>query len=180
MERLNLLGHSLNGRSGASVSTNSSLTISVQGGRMSPSINATDVHATIQRALGAGGVPGSPVLYNRRSRRAMRTRRRAVCAPLGTTPRLGAAPRGSATRQAAGTSRPRIPEKRSPGAGMPAQPTFTPLPSALAFGPPTDISMGWDGTLWAIDGSGAPHLYDPTTNAWQVHGDGIDAAAWVG
>jgi len=40
--------------------------------------------------------------------------------------------------------------------------------------------MGWDGTLWASDASGAPHLYDPTKNAWQLHGDGIDAAAWVG
>ncbi|MEX5219499.1 MAG: hypothetical protein NW701_16850, partial [Nitrospira sp.] len=60
---------------------------------------------------------------------------------------------------------------------MPAQPTFNPLPSALAFGPPTDLSMGWDGTLWGIDASGAPHLYDPSTNAWQLHGQGIDAAA---
>jgi hypothetical protein len=34
-------------------------------------------------------------------------------------------------------------------------PTFTQMPSTLVFGPPTDISMGWDGTLWAIDASGA-------------------------
>ena len=147
---------------------------------MSPSINATDVNATIQRTLSAGGVPESPVLYNRRSRRAMRKRRRAVSGPLGTTPWLGAAPRGSATRQEAGTPRTRKPETGPPGAGMPAQPTFTPLPSELSFGPPTDISMGWDGTLWAIDASGAPHLYGPTQNTWQPHGDGIDAAAWVG
>jgi hypothetical protein len=40
-------------------------------------------------------------------------------------------------------------------------PTFTQMPSTLVFGPPTDISMGWDGTLWAIDASGAPHLFDP-------------------
>ncbi|MGE0274447.1 MAG: tectonin domain-containing protein [Nitrospiraceae bacterium] len=37
--------------------------------------------------------------------------------------------------------------------------------------------MGWDGTLWAIDASGAPYLYDPTADAWLAHGDGIDAAA---
>jgi hypothetical protein len=59
-------------------------------------------------------------------------------------------------------------------------PTFTPIPSNLAFGPPTDISMGWDGTLWAIDATGAPHIFDPINNAWQPYGDGIDAAAWVG
>ncbi|HKN88622.1 MAG TPA: PQQ-binding-like beta-propeller repeat protein [Nitrospiraceae bacterium] len=59
-------------------------------------------------------------------------------------------------------------------------PTFTPIPSNLAFGPPIDISMGWDGTFWAIDATGAPHLFDPINNAWRPHGDGIDAAAWVG
>ena len=146
---------------------------------MSSSITAADVNATIQRTLSAGGVLASPVLYNRRSRRAMRKRRRAVSGPLGNTPRLGAKPRGTATRREAGSPRTRRPQTTPPGAGMPA-PTFTPLPSDLTFGPPTDISMGWDGTLWAIDKSGAPHLYDPTTNGWQPHGDGIDAAAWVG
>ncbi|MEN8131884.1 MAG: hypothetical protein ABFS45_17215 [Pseudomonadota bacterium] len=33
------------------------------------------------------------------------------------------------------------------------QPTFTRVPCDLTFGPPTDISRGWDGTLWAIDAS---------------------------
>jgi hypothetical protein len=71
-------------------------------------------------------------------------------------------------------------ETGSSQAGMLPPPTFTPIPSNLAFGPPTDISMGWDGTLWAIDATGAPHIFDPINNAWQPHGDGIDAAAWVG
>ena len=33
-----------------------------------------------------------------------------------------------------------------------------------------------DGTLWAIDGSGAPHIYDPIADSWQLHGTGLDAA----
>ncbi|MDN5937683.1 MAG: hypothetical protein L0H83_03390 [Salinisphaera sp.] len=146
---------------------------------MSASIATTDINATIQRALSAGNVLGKPALYNRRCRRAMRKRRKSVSRPLAVTPRLGAAPRGPARRQGSGTSRTRKPEAGPSRTGMPAQPTFTPLPSDLAFGPPADISMGWDGTLWAIDASGAPHLYDPTKNAWQPHGDGIDAAAWI-
>lgn len=58
------------------------------------------------------------------------------------------------------------------------QPDFTPIATATAFGTPTDISMGWDGTVWSIDTSGAPHLYDPTRDTWLPHGDGIDAAAF--
>lgn len=61
------------------------------------------------------------------------------------------------------------------------QPTFNAIASALpAGGPPVDIAMGWDGTLWAIDAEGAPHLYDPTQNAWLAHGEGVDAAASLG
>lgn len=60
------------------------------------------------------------------------------------------------------------------------QPTFNAIASTTIFGPPTDISAGWDGTLWAIDASGAPHLYDPTSDAWLPHGDGIDAMAAIG
>ena len=33
--------------------------------------------------------------------------------------------------------------------------------------------------MWAIDGSGAPHLYDPLSDSWQLHGTGIDAAALI-
>lgn len=57
------------------------------------------------------------------------------------------------------------------------QPTFNAIASATAFGPPVDISMGWDGVLWAIDASGSPHVYDSAQDAWLAHGDGIDAAA---
>jgi len=58
-----------------------------------------------------------------------------------------------------------------------SQPTFNPIASTTRFGPPTDLSMGWDGTLWAIDVSGAPHLYDPVQNQWNPFGEGVDAAA---
>ncbi len=46
---------------------------------------------------------------------------------------------------------------------LPAAPAFTPLPSSqLPTGKPiADISAGWDGTLWAVDTLGIPHLYDP-------------------
>lgn len=64
-------------------------------------------------------------------------------------------------------------------AGLP-QPVFTPVVSDLLFGLPADISMGWDGTVWAIDISGAPHIYDPVANTWQAFGEGVDAAAWIG
>src|SRR5262249_43349439 len=60
------------------------------------------------------------------------------------------------------------------------QPTFNPIASTTAFGAPTDISSGWDGTLWAIDASGAPHLYDPIANQWNPHGEGIEAATAIG
>jgi hypothetical protein len=56
-------------------------------------------------------------------------------------------------------------------------PTFTPIASNTTFGPLTDISMGWDGTLWGIDAQGAPHVYDAVNDVWAQHGDGIDAAA---
>ena len=42
---------------------------------------------------------------------------------------------------------------------------FSPINSTLTFGAPTDVAAGWDGTVWAIDGQGAPHLYDPLTVA---------------
>jgi hypothetical protein len=57
-----------------------------------------------------------------------------------------------------------------------AQPTFNPIATNTTFGPLTDISMGWDGTLWGIDAQGAPHVYDAVNDAWAQHGDGIDAA----
>jgi hypothetical protein len=57
------------------------------------------------------------------------------------------------------------------------QPTFNPIASNTTFGPLTDISMGWDGTLWGIDAQGAPHIYDSINDVWAQHGGGIDAAA---
>lgn len=60
------------------------------------------------------------------------------------------------------------------------QPTFNPIASNTTFGPLTDISMGWDGTLWGIDGQGAPHVYDEINKVWAQHGDGIDAAVLAG
>ncbi|MFN8468892.1 MAG: twin-arginine translocation signal domain-containing protein, partial [Caldilineaceae bacterium] len=76
-----------------------------------------------------------------------------------------------APRRAAGYS-PQLP------AQLPAAPAFTPLPSSqLATGKPVaDIAAGWDGTLWAVDSLGIPHLYDPIAAAWQPFGQGVDAA----
>ena len=59
------------------------------------------------------------------------------------------------------------------------QAEFAPISSMLTFGAPVDLASGWDGTVWAIDGSGAPHLYDPLSDSWQLHGTGIDAAALI-
>jgi hypothetical protein len=60
-----------------------------------------------------------------------------------------------------------------------AQASFSPINSTLTFGPPADVSSGWDGSLWAIDSSGAPHVYDSLSDSWQLHGSGIDAAALI-
>ncbi len=60
---------------------------------------------------------------------------------------------------------------------LPAPPAFTPLPSSqLPTGQPiADISGGWDGTWWAVDSLGIPHLYDPIGETWQAFGQGVDA-----
>src|SRR5262249_3434540 len=59
-------------------------------------------------------------------------------------------------------------------------PAFNAIPATLTFGAATDISMCWDGTLWAIDEKGAPYLYDPLAQQWQSHGGGVDAVACIG
>ena len=59
------------------------------------------------------------------------------------------------------------------------QATFNAIASTTLFGPPTDLSAGWDGTLWATDASGAPHLYDPMANQWNPHGESIEAATAI-
>jgi len=60
-----------------------------------------------------------------------------------------------------------------------AQTGFAPIASALTFGAPTDLASGWDGTVWAIDQAGAPHVYDPVGDSWQLHGAGVDGAALI-
>ena len=57
------------------------------------------------------------------------------------------------------------------------RPTFTPMPSVLMHGQPSDVSMGWDGTIWSTDSAGTLHAYDLTNAAWQGFDAGIDAAA---
>ena len=148
---------------------------------MPASIEPKDVNGTfnttILHALGARRIPAWTVPHNRRERRAMRKRKVRVTIPPAA-PRLGAAPRVSATRRGSGTSRTRPPAGGSPGAVL-APATFNPIASTTVFGPPTDISAGWDGTLWAIDASGAPHLYDPLADQWNPHGEGIEAATAI-
>jgi hypothetical protein len=56
---------------------------------------------------------------------------------------------------------------------------LSPINSALTFGAPADLAAGWDGTLWAIDQLGAPHVYDSLSTSWQLHGTGIDGAALI-
>ncbi len=109
-----------------------------------------------------------PIMFNRRMRRGMRLVKK----------------RGGkrAVSRPAGTSR-RAPSKKRAGRlriGGLKQPTFTEIPSDLLFGPPADIAMGWDGTLWALDASGAPHVFDPGAQQWNPHGAGIDAACQIG
>lgn len=134
-------------------------------------------NAAIQRALSSGSVSGKLDLSNRRNRRAMRKRRNTDL--LGTALGLGPVPRATATRRGAQTPQTQAPESAGAGFSVPS-PTFTRINSTTAFGAPADISMGWDGTFWAIDASGAPNLYDPSQNQWSPHGDGVDAVAAVG
>ena len=105
---------------------------------------------------------------------------------------LGAAPIALSGLAALGVSLPALAAVDSPAAGArPAtpqrpeglalpQPTFNSIASNTTFGPLTDISMGWDGTLWGIDAEGAPHVYDSINSVWAQHGDGIDAAIVAG
>jgi outer membrane protein assembly factor BamB len=58
--------------------------------------------------------------------------------------------------------------------------SFDPLPSQLATGQPiADIAAGWDGTQWAVDTLGIPHLYDPLQQKWVPSGAGVDAATQI-
>ena len=42
------------------------------------------------------------------------------------------------------------------------QPGFLPQPSALTFGSPADLAIGWDGTVWAVDGQARPTSSTPS------------------
>ena len=108
------------------------------------------------------------IRLNRRARRSARAAKLTRSAEPAMPPRVAAAPHRAKRRPPRNWLRP----------GQ-QQPEFSALPSKLTFGPPTDISMGWDGTLWAIDQSGAAHPYDPTEQQWQLQGQGISAAAVV-
>jgi hypothetical protein len=103
---------------------------------------------------------------NRRARRSARTPKLNRSAAPGTPPRVQAAPLRSGGRSSRHWLRP----------GQQLH-EFSAIPSKLTFGPPADISMGWDGTLWATDATGAPHLYDSTEQLWHLQGQGISAAA---
>ncbi|UBF29769.1 hemopexin repeat-containing protein (plasmid) [Kovacikia minuta CCNUW1] len=58
-----------------------------------------------------------------------------------------------------------------------SSPQFTAIPSTLVYGNLIDVSMAWDGTLWAVDEQGSAYQFDPIQQVWQPHGSGIDAAA---
>ena len=110
-----------------------------------------------------------PVTFNRRMRRGLRLVKEKGGSKRRTTRPLGAPRRTTSVGRVSGSQ-----------LGGFQQPTFTAIPSSLLFGPPTDIAMGWDGTLWAIDASGAPHVFDPGAQQWNPFGAGIDAACQIG
>jgi hypothetical protein len=67
------------------------------------------------------------------------------------------------------------------GSPLPAAPGFVNLPAQLATGAQiADIAAGWDGTLWAVDALGIPHVFDPLQQSWQAFGKGVDAATKLG
>lgn len=113
--------------------------------------------------------PARHLFFNRRMRRGLRQVKEK------TSTKRPASRSGGSRRRAAPKNPVGIPRL----AGL-KQPTFTEIPSNLVFGPPADISMGWDGTLWAIDASGAPHLFDPVAQQWNPYGAGIDGACLIG
>lgn len=123
-------------------------------------------------ALGARQ-PVSARAPNRRARRSQCARTRVSL----VGPRSGAPPQPTVaqTESVSALVRPAQPDRAvmSPGG-------FVKIASTTAFGPPTDISTGSDGTVWAIDASGAPHLLDLLNDRWQPFGEGVDATAASG
>lgn len=57
---------------------------------------------------------------------------------------------------------------------------FNSLPSNLPLGAPlVDIAMGWDGTVWGTDSSGAPYQYDQVAQKWSVYGSEFSVVTYV-
>lgn len=110
-----------------------------------------------------------PPMFNRRMRRGLRLVREKGGSKRKTTRPAGAPRHTTSVGRMSGLQ-----------LGGFQQPTFTAIPSSLLFGPPADIAMGWDGTLWALDASGAPHVFDPGAQQWNPYGAGIDAACQIG
>jgi hypothetical protein len=112
-------------------------------------------------------------MLNRHDRRRLRSfgRRGALQMALGAAGALTLAP----GLLGGGAARPR-PAHASAG---PAQPGFAAAPVAGLLVAPADVSMGWDGTAWAVDQLGAPHTFDPLQQTWQAFGDGVSAVAYA-
>jgi outer membrane protein assembly factor BamB len=90
---------------------------------------------------------------------------------LGAAGALTLAPR----LMGGGVARPRP----AHASASPAQPGFAAAPVAGLLAAPADVSMGWDGTAWAVDQLGAPHTFDPLQQTWQTFGDGVSAVAYA-
>jgi hypothetical protein len=160
---------------------------------MSHLLAADSRNSKVQNAVVPRGVPRStwslpndarPQEGNRQARRRRQAEARRLQRKARQPQAKGAVLAPRATAAAAGASRSRVAIKRSTRTGQDGvspmdsmAPTFEPIASSTTFGPLTDISMGWDGTVWGIDGQGAPHVYDAINDVWAQHGSGIDAAA---
>jgi len=118
--------------------------------------------------------PTSARAPNRRARRSQRARTR-----IRLVPPTSDAPSPQPTVAEIQSPRAQVPPAR-PDRPVMSQGGFVKIASMTAFGPPTDIATGWDGTVWAIDGSGAPHLLDLINDRWQPFGEGVDATAASG
>lgn len=138
-----------------------------------------------------GAPAGPPPAVNRPARRApARGRSRSAGSPAGNGLLLsrrtflqsaGAAGALFALGGPTALAQARKPKPPPDTVGLSTEATsLTGISSQLDFGSPADISMGWDGTVWAIDDkAGAPHLYDPLTDIWTPQGSGVDAVALI-
>jgi len=122
---------------------------------------------------------GFPSAANRHDRRRVRAQLRQQAPKLAQPGnRSAAAPAAAVKIGAPSHSRRRIRGGQDDTPPMQQMgPKCSPIASNTTFGALTDISMGWDGTLWGIDAQGAPHVYDAINDVWVQHGSGIDAVA---